>query len=149
MGRYDPKTPSSANSLNFLLAVVFAGLGYASFYLGPYYWPLFKLRGMMNVAAASGYREFNNDIILKKLLEKAKDLDLECEERDFVLEREPLTWEELRDLPEATQRMSKRRGKSLTISYQKFVDAKWPFIDKWTELDLNTSKTADLSLVTW
>jgi hypothetical protein len=149
MGRYDPKTPSAANSFNLFLALGVAIFGYAACIFVPYYWPLLQLRGMVHATSNAGYKEYNNDKLLQELMRKSATVDLEIELEDFAIEREPMGWDELQKMPAAVRAYARQRGQSITVSFHQSVDAKWPFIDKWTPLELTLSKTTDLSPVEW
>jgi hypothetical protein len=149
MGRYDPKTPSSFNALSILMTLVVGGAVYAAFTFAPHYYPLLQIRALIGEAANSGYRQHKDDVIYKSLVGKAEKLNIGLERNDFLIERERYGHGELTDFPYSQRKVYQKRGKSITVSFEKYVDVKWLFIDKWTEIKLSASRTVELSQVTW
>jgi hypothetical protein len=149
MGRYDPKTPSSFNGLNFVLFLVVAGGGYVGLTFAPHYYPLWEIRGLIGEAANKGYREHDNGVIRRDLVSKAKAANLDIEREDIAVSRGTFENDELSDMSRAERALNRRRGKTITVSFQRYVDVKWLFVDKWAEIELSSSRTVELTQVKW
>ena len=149
MGVYDPKTPKSFNGLSFIMTLVAATLVYFGATFLPHYAIIVPIRGLLAEAANAAYREFDDRTLKERIVSKAKQKGLDVESEDISIERTRYEDGELSDLDYEQRRARNKRGKTITVAYERFVDVKWLFIEKWTEVRLSSTRTVELTQVTW
>ena len=149
MGVYDPKTPKSFNGLSLVMTLIAAALVYFGATFLPHYAIIIPMRGLLAEAANSAYREFDDRTLKERIVSKAKQQGLDVESEDISIERTRYEDGELSDLDYEQRRARNKRGKTITVAYERFVDVKWLFIEKWTEVRLSSTRTVELTQVTW
>ena len=149
MGVYDPKTPKSFNGLSFIMTLAAAALLYVGATFLPHYAIIIPMRGLLSEAANAAYREFDDRKLKERIVSKAKEQGLDVEYEDISIERTRYEDGELSDLDFKQRRARNKRGKTITIAYERFIDVKWLFVEKWTEVRLSSTRTVELTQVTW
>ena len=147
MGQYDPTTPNKVNVFSVSLFFALCGLAYAGVFYLPHFYPVYRLSGQMKEICYEAYRVVDDRKIMLRLLEEAKGVGLEgIHEEHFEIERIPFEPEELFDIADEK---TKQRGKEMYITFNYEVDAKWPFLEKYTRLTFRKVRHSDLKRVEW
>lgn len=149
MGVYDPRTPKSFNGLTFIMTLVAAAAVYFGATFLPHYTIIIPMRGLLAEAANAGYREFDDRKLKDRIVTKAKQKGLDVEYEDIFIERTRYEEGELSGLDFDQRRARNKRGKTITVGYERFIDVKWLFVEKWTEVRLSSTRTVELTQVTW
>ena len=149
MGVYDPRTPKSFNGLTFIMTLVAAAAVYFGATFLPHYTIIIPMRGLLAEAANAGYREFDDRKLKDRIVTKAKQKGLDVEYEDIFIERTRYEEGELSGLDFDQRRASNKRGKTITVGYERFNDVRWLFVEKWTEVSLSSTRTVELTQVTW
>ena len=149
MGVYDPRTPKSFNGLTFIMTLVAAAAVYFGATFLPHYTIIIPMRGLLAEAANAGYREFDDRKLKDRIVTKAKQKGLDVEYEDIFIERTRYEEGELYGLDFDQIRASNKRDKTITVGYERFNDVRWLFVEKWTEVSLSSTRTVELTQVTW
>ena len=115
----------------------------------PHYTIIIPMRGLLAEAANAGYREFDDRKLKDQIVTKAKQKGLDVEYEDIFIERTRYEEGELSGLDFDQRRARNKRGKTITVGYERFIDVKWLFVEKWTEVRLSSTRTVELTQVTW
>ena len=148
MGVYDPKTPKSFNGLSFIMTLAAAALVYVGATFLPHYAIIIPMRGLLSRRPMPPI-EFDDRKLKERIVSKAKEQGLDVEYEDISIERTRYDAGELSDLDFKQRRARNKRGKTITIAYERFIDVKWLFVEKWTEVRLSSTRTVELTQVTW
>ena len=147
MSQYAPKKPSAFNSFNITLATIVLVVGYFGAWYLPHWFKVWRLDGALIGVGRDGYREFDDEKLMKKLLSEARRLDLPATPDNFAIERQPYPPEELSKFSDT--HYPTKRGKTIIIAYATAIDAEWPLIGGSTRITFQRQRTVDLSMITW
>jgi len=144
MSQYAPKKPSAFNSFNITLATIVFVFGYFGAWYLPHWFKVWRLDGALIGVGRDGYREFDDEKLMKKLLSEARRLELPAAPDNFAIERQPYPPEELQKFSDTFY--PTRRGKSIIIAYAAVIDAEWPLIGGSTRITFHRQRSVDMSM---
>lgn len=147
MSQYAPKKPSAFNSFNITLAVIVLVLGYFGAWYLPHWFKVWRLDGVLISVGRDGYREFDDEKLMKKLISEARRLELPASSDNFAIERQPYPPEELAQYKDTTY--PSKRGKTIIIAYATAIDADWPLIGGSTRITFHRQRSVDLTTISW
>lgn len=155
MGQYDPKKPSAFNVVNILIVLVLGtGIYVGAWYL-PHWYPVWKLTGIMHGVGNDAYRETNDEKLMERLLKESVRTGLRLSKENFTIERVPYTPEEIEEAlagkanSDHARKTFDKRGRRIFIYFENTVDAKWPFMEKYTPLTFTRTVETDLAIIKW
>lgn len=147
MSMYAPKKPKLLNSFNVTLALIAATGGYFGWWYLPHWFKVWRLSGRMIAVGRDGYREFDDEKLIKKLVSDARSLDLRVTPDNFAIKRTPYPPEEMAKFQDPYY--PTKRGKTITVAFATVIPAEWPLIGGEVNLTFESQKTVDLATVTW
>lgn len=150
-GIYEMKKPARINSFSVTLTLIVATLAYAGYFFIPVWWPVFQVTGIMRGICNDAYHTFENEKLMEKLLKETKRTGLYLTSDNFVLERVPYTEEDYQaqNIDYSKRPAYERRGKLCRLTLTYTSKARWPFLEKVTDIPWNRSIETDLSIIKW
>lgn len=147
MSQYAPKKPSKINSFSVTLTLILVVGGYFGWWYLPHWFKVWRMSGVLVTVGRDGYREFDDEKLMKKLVSEGRRLDLRVNEDNFAIKREPYSPEELSKYQDRTY--PEKRGKSIKVAFAIVIPAEWPLLGGVTNLTFERQKQVDISTVTW
>lgn len=152
MGQYNAKKPNKINPVSISVTVVILGLGYLGWFYFPHWFQVFRISGVMRGVGTEAYRNFDDQKLMKKLVDESKRLIPNLNENNFKIQRVKYTNDELNalEVKHGTQRdVYQTRGKELVIEFAYIFTAKWPLTQKTTKLEFHKEVVQDLSVIAY
>ncbi len=144
MSVYQLKKPRRINSVSVGLAVIFAVLVYAAWFLVPMFWPLLQVSGMARRACAHAYAEPNDQVVFDRLLKETRRTRLRLSKDNFRFERIPYSEESLRGVPALKQDRALSIGETCEIAFRYVGDYELPLIGATVTIPYETSYSMSL-----
>jgi hypothetical protein len=130
------RRPKLINSVSVTLGLTCLILGYAGWFFLPEFWPVFQVTGIMRDIANRSYRTVEDEDLMAMLLKETEHVKLPLSRDNFRLERIPWEMGELLELGPSTNSNDVwiRRGKGMVVQFHYQGKAKWPLLDRYTQL---------------
>lgn len=147
MSQYAPKKPSKFNSFNITLFFILTIGGYFGWWFLPHWFAVWRMSGVMVTIGRDGYREFDNEKLIKKLVSEARRLGLQASADNFAVARQPYPPEELEKYQE--QYYPTMRGKTIKVAFAIVIPMEWPLFGGIQDVTFERQKMVDLTTVNW